>query len=102
MGSLAVWQSGSRGCGNHQSGVDNGWNAELEYFVEHLEGANVATRTFWRSFEHYKDQLKSEMILSKILHRLIFKLLSAFFAKSLSQINSVNASNINNLGIFWL
>ena len=73
-----VWQSGSRGCGNHQSGVDNGWNAELEYFVEHLEGANVATRIFWWSFEHYKDQLKSEMILSKILHRLIFKLKSAF------------------------
>ena len=69
-----VWQSGSRGCGNHQSGVDNGWNAELEYFVEHLEGANVVTETFWQSFERYKDKLKSDMTLSKILHCPIFSL----------------------------
>ena len=45
--------------------------------------------------------------LSKILHSQIFRLKvlhrkSAWFATFFSQINSVNASNINNLGILWL
>ena len=41
--------------------------------------------------------LHSQIFMQKVLHRK-----SALFATFFSQMNSVNASNINNLVIFWL